>query len=175
MRRVVILGTGLLAVGAAFCAGRASAPKLKLKYPWAGELLNRPCGKTELEWRCATGGIRKDGDIPLTKAFVLRTLTAEIKPKGIVVRADVTRRDGVVLHWAQRGWAAALRDACSRVNRLARQRFGDGTDETKPFANWNSLAVALTLDGLPAMQVVGGNQRTFTLAEARKLAGKTDG
>ena len=90
MRRVVILGTGLLAVGAAFCAGRASAPKLKLKYPWAGELLNRPCGKTELEWRCATGGIRKDGDIPLTKAFVLRTLTAEIKPKGIVVRADVT-------------------------------------------------------------------------------------
>ena len=154
MRRVVILGTGLLAVGAAFCAGRATAHKLK--YPWAGELLNRPCGKTELEWRCATKSLRKDADQALTKVFTLRSLVAEIKPKGVIVCADITRRPGAVVGPGHRGWNPALREACAAAFRQGRLRFGDGLGPDKPFTYWPGMAVLLSVDGTPAMKGVDG-------------------
>ncbi len=154
MRRVVILGTGLLAVGAGFCAGRAS----KLKFPWAGELLNRPCGKTELEWRCATKGLRRDKPVVSGIYWTITSLRAEIRRKGVVVHANVALQPTKVITKTHE----ALVDGCRQASFYAEEHFGHGRERGQPFTHWRNLAVYLSVDGKPAMVAVGGKFQEVT-------------
>lgn len=82
MKRLALL---LLISATCFAAGQA-APKLK--FPWAGDKLNEPCGKTELEWRCATSGIDAR-PVRLNRYSSLVGLKYEPHADGLVVKAAI--------------------------------------------------------------------------------------
>ena len=144
--------TAILLAGT-FAAGREAA---KLKFPWAGETLNRPCGKTEIEWRAATRGLSHDAPVPITPIFEVTAMRGEVKRQGLLVTANVRRREGVVHPYACRGWAQGLRDACGAIHKQAVRRYGQGDAPGKPFYKWNGIAVMLYVDGNLSMQAVGG-------------------
>jgi len=154
-----LLAAGVLVV-AGFAAGNA-APKLK--YPWAGEKLNEPCGKTVLEWKLATGSIRQDKSIPINKSFMLTGLTATPKPAGLVAQAEVRIRPGYKLRRGDPGWAKECQDACETIFYMVQERFGEGRGyEDKLFRYWSNLAIGLRVDGKPAMEAIEGK---FTLVK----------
>ena len=153
MKRTALVGWTLGIAALAFCAGRAG----KLKFPYAGEALNSPCGKTMLEWRCETNSVRQDKPLAITNAFELISMSAKPSRKGLVVRANVRLREKVALQRGKPGWEEACRGACDQVYWLSQERFGEGRGyDTKVFHHWQHIAVGLSVDGKAVMQVVGG-------------------
>lgn len=149
--KIILVAAGF---GVSFCLGAAVKPKLK--FPYAGPELNKPCGKTELEWRCATRGVRDDKPITLTTQFSMVGLSAEPRAKGLLVDAHLERRAGILLPYACRGWNAALRDAAKTAYAHALRRFGTGKELGKPMTNWNDICVRLHLDDRIAMIALEG-------------------
>ena len=152
MKRLALYVAGMAVAAAAFAAGQAT----KLKFPWAGDALNRPCGKTELEWRCATAGIRADPPVTNGELWVVNSIAAEPRPKGLVLRRDVSPQNGVILRRGMPGWRGALGSGCRRGLSLAQARFGTGPGKGRAYDRWAHLAVYLSVDGAPSMVGVGG-------------------
>ena len=151
MKRAVFLAVALAALGAAFAAGQATAPGMK--FPYAGAMLNGPCGRTELEWRCATAGIRSDKVVPAGIYWTIRSLCAEPRAKGLVVRANVElQADKVITDKRD-----ALENGCWRAYEYALDHFGHGRGKGKPMTQWQNIAIYLSVNGKPAMVGVGGN------------------
>jgi len=155
MKRAVFLAVALAALGVAFAAGNAVP---KLKYPWAGEKLNADCGKSLLEWKAASAGLRDDPPIPLTSIFQMTALSAEVRPQGLVLTAKLIRRPGVVHEYACHGWAQGLRDASAAIHKQVIARYGAGSGPGTPFTNWNNLALLLYVDDTLSMKCVAGHQ-----------------
>jgi len=154
MRKELFLAVALIGVGVAFAAGNA-APKLK--FPWAGEKLSADCGKTMLEWKVASAGLRSDPPIPLTSIFQMTALSAEVRPQGVVLTAKLARRPGVVHEYACHGWAQGLRDASAAIHKQAIARYGAGSGPGTPFNNWNNLAAMVYVDEKLSMKSVVGH------------------
>jgi len=161
-----VLALGIVGFGlACFGAGRAA----KLRFPWAGEALNRPCGKTMLEWKCATGGIRQDKPLKLTHHFALVELSATPKPRGVLVVGNIIRRKESRADLIGDQAIAAYREACDEIFWLAQDRFGEGRGfEDKPFGHWKGIAVGLRLNGKPIMSVVRGKHTIIRAAKRGK-------
>ena len=153
MRKWAMLGVGLLVAGA-FAAGNAVP---KLKHPWAGQTLSQPCQQTLLEWKVATGGVRKDPNVVLTPIFEMTAMSAEVKPRGLVVTVQARRRKGVVHPFPCKGWCQSLRDACAAIHTQAVRRYGSGTGPGTPFHKWNGLAVILYVEGNLSMKAISGH------------------
>ncbi len=154
MRKVAFAGI-MLASGFALGAGAA-----KLKFPYAGKALNQPCGKTELEWRCAVQSAARAESEPITGQFELLAMTFTPKAKGLVVDVHVRRREGILLPYAARGWTKALSAAADYGYRHAIRHIGTGTTLGRPFVGWNSIAVRVYLDGRLSMQALEGKYQT---------------
>ena len=154
MKRLALYVAGMAVAAAAFAAGQAT----KLKFPWAGDALNRPCGKTELEWRLATKGIRKDEPVNLAGYWMIRELRPEIRAKGVVLHANVSLRpDKAITDRAE-----ALRNGCWNVCDYGQRAFGHGKGKGKPFTYWKNIAIYLSVDGKPAMVAIGGQFQEVT-------------
>ncbi len=138
--------------GLAFAAGNA-APKVKLKFPYAGAKLNQPCGKTEFEWRCATKGIRRDKPHKLSRYFDLVRLRAMPRKKGLLVRAEIVRRPGKTDYGDSSLVSMAVRD----LERLMPDRFGfDRPSDGEPFWRGKDRRLELFVKGkLVAVQEDG--------------------
>ena len=146
MRRtpVLLAVAGLCAV--AFCAGRA----VKLKFPWAGDALNRPCGKTELEWRCVSHRISPPKSLGIE--WQITHFVAEPKQKGLRLQVNLGER-GKVSH------ATAMRALSLAKRRL----FQDHLDpflkptmpkdpnrlypEASPFHDWKNVCLEVYVNG----------------------------
>lgn len=119
MKRMILL-IAVVAAGS-FCLG-AAAEKKKLKFPWAGEKLNKPCGKTELEWKCARAEMKPVAPTKLTKHFNLVAFGAKPQPNGLLVKALVVHRPKVVIR--QLSWNAAVEYASRMVLAKVRKEIG---------------------------------------------------
>jgi len=114
MKRTVVIVV-LLAAG--FVGGASSRPAMR--WPWAGEAYNQLCGKTWLEWRCLEQRINPR-PVPLTPTWQLDTLLAEPRPRGLLVKANVSLKAGARAkpndprYIEQR--AKAEREVCRYVN-----------------------------------------------------------
>lgn len=154
MKRTVLL----VLLVSAFAVGAASRPALK--FPWAGEALNRLRTMTELEWRVSTNAIRRGKTIPLTKHFILIGLTATIKEQGLVVKAEAVTRPNLKLRPGTGEWEQACRDACNEAFWMVQERFGEGRGfDDKAFGHWQNIALGLIVNDMPMMEVIGGNGR----------------
>jgi len=169
MKRPALVILILMACAACFATGNA-APKMK--YPWAGAVLNAPCGKTLLEWKIATGGVRNDSPVVLTRIFEMTAMSAEIKPRGLVVTAQARRRAGVVHPCPCKGWCQALRDACAAVHKQVVRRYGNGSGPGTPFHHWNGLAVVLYVEGNLSMRAVSGHFTNVPWPDSKREAPK---
>ena len=88
MRKELFLAVALIGVGVAFAAGNA-APKLK--FPYAGDALNQPCGRTLLEWRC----LEKRVDcrpVPMNRDWALDIFLIEPQPAGLLAKMNISKR-----------------------------------------------------------------------------------
>lgn len=145
---VLVAGVALGAVGA------------KLKFPYAGEALNEPCGRTELEWRCAAQSWAAEEPRVITDQFLLVSAAYQAKPKGLLVDLHVTRRPGILLPYASRGWTEALTGAVGHARRTVLRHIGTGSVIGHPFVKGNDLAVRVYLDGQLSMTVIYGQVAT---------------
>jgi len=154
MKRTAILLVVVALAG--FAAGQAVE---KVKFPWVAEKdrarLNAPCGKTELEWRCATAKIGEPTDF--NGRFMLSGFDATPLPDGLLVKANVTWKKGLPGKSDQQNLQRILSDASDlEIPKLLAQRI---CPVDKQFRN---LEIHLFLEGrLVAKQNVDG----FALAK----------
>ena len=99
----------ILIASAAFCAGKEAATKPALKFPWAGEKLNQPCGKTELEWICATRSFRPKKALRIYDLWDINAMVVEPSKGGMNITVDLSPHKGSNL--APGKWAGALSNA----------------------------------------------------------------
>lgn len=77
MKRAIIV---LAILGVGVCAGLA-APEVVKKFPWASDEMNKPCGKTELEYRCDLLAV-KPTDTVIAGLFDIEEFTLEPNDTG---------------------------------------------------------------------------------------------
>jgi len=146
-RAIVIIGLVLvinMVVGSytAFCAGKEAA-KPALKFPWAGEKLNQPCGKTELEWLCATGGLRQDKPVRLSPAFSAERMIAVPANSGLAVKVYVAPNPSYKGKPGDKKWAGDVMVALAAARMEVQRRFGSGTGNDALYGNGQDLEVRL--------------------------------
>jgi len=123
MKRMVFVVGMVALVGVAFAAGNA-APKLK--FPWASEAMNKPCDKTELEWRCLANAIGGGGEpTKLSKEFTVVSLTAEPLTRGLRVKAVVAPRPPFKPDPRAANWWQIIDRNTRYATSIAKSRFGD--------------------------------------------------
>lgn len=81
----------IVALAVGVCIGQQVADK---KFPWASDDLNKPCGKTELEWRCAISRI-DPRPVAIKDRFEVLALDAEPKESGMTVKVAVGLKGGI--------------------------------------------------------------------------------
>jgi len=128
----------------AFAAGNAVP---KLKYPYAGDALNAPCGKTLLEWRCAES--RLDcRTTPMNRDWALDVFLVEAHPGGVLAKINLSHRHPK----ASMGTVQeAFYNAQCRLEKevLAEPPAGPGELRVgdKPFAGLSSTRIEFYADG----------------------------
>jgi len=145
MRRMSTVVLVVLAAGIAFAAGQA-APKLK--FPWAGEKLNAPCNRTELEWRCAANRIEQlPAPVKLCREFDLIHLVGQPASKGMEIKANLTPRPKVKIDTSAGAWDALMSHATTCVLWQARTRFGSGATDKDPMDDFADVAMSVYING----------------------------
>ena len=124
MRRILRVSIVVAVLGLVFGLGVAAEKKKPLKFPWAGEKLNEPCGKTKLEWKCITTQIRPSKPKRLTSHWDLAGFVAEPKKKGLLVTALVIRRPKV--KFPPLNWKFSVERAARDILRKVRSEIGGG-------------------------------------------------
>lgn len=114
---------------AAFALGQAAPKPKPLKFPWLNdaekEKLNADCGKTELEWRCATGKLITQPVNVVMPLMRLTGLVATPSKKGLAVAAEITTTTGLVFAPGRSDGNTKSRAAATRrvINREVKRRF----------------------------------------------------
>jgi len=112
MRRIVLVVGMIALAGAAFAAGNVVP---KLKFPWASEALNKPCDKTELEWRCLANAIPAQAKpAKLTRAYDMVELQAKPAKEGLLLKIVVAPRPPFAAAPGTDKWRGEM-DAISRI------------------------------------------------------------
>ena len=147
---IAVTVVSVLALGSRIAGRPASRPKLK--YPYAGERLNQPCGKTLLEWQCATQQVRCKPLTP-TKEWEITHLLAVPRPNGVLIQANIVRVKGFTDRAAHR-WLHRAKEA---VYKEAKQRFlsppggwpkpAGPIPRKDPFDGWRNCRVEIYVDG----------------------------
>ncbi len=122
MKRIVCI---LVLVAIGFAVGQA-APKVKLKFPWASEDLNKPATVTELEWRCAANGIGGPGEpAKLSREYKLIGIWAKPTAKGLQVTASISPRPPFKARLESEKWWKQMDHNSRLAMHHARRRFVD--------------------------------------------------
>lgn len=125
----------------------------KPKYPYVSEALNKPCGKTEFEWRCLENSIfHKPQPVLLNREFELLHIEAQPSSEMLLVRANVTRRKGVTEGPGHKQWGRILNIGTIAVLRQVYRRFGEGDKLDSPFVHFRNLRMQFYLDGVLAAE-----------------------
>ena len=148
MKRIALVLTVLVVAFGSFAAGQATKPVLK--FPWAGEALNKDCGKTELEWKLAANRIEQlPAPIKLTKEFNLVHLVGTPTAEGLNVKANVVVREGMKpLPFGNQGYHAQMEMATRMAMWQVQERFGNGRQAAGVFEDCKNLAIELYVDGV---------------------------
>ena len=117
MSRTLTVACVLLVTGLAYAAGVAT-------FTWVPEELRCPCDKTELEWRLVANAIRQDKPVKLCGEFDLLNLRGTVKPKGLLVEANLRPRPALRFGEQDKRWAMIMRTAENAVWEHARKSFG---------------------------------------------------
>ena len=150
MRRTALILAVAAIAAASFAAGQAA----KLKFPWAGDILNGPCGKTLLEWKCQANAIRCEPLKP-TKEWRVTHLYATLHQRGVLVRANITRTpghtDGNRARWLHRAKESVYREAKSRFAPwLLPPKDAKAPFQRAPALEWDHCRVEVYVDGKAA-------------------------
>ena len=142
---------------AVFAAGNAVP---KLRFPWAGEKLNEPCDRTELEWRCVANRIEQlPAPIKLCREFDLIHLVAVPMAKGMEIKANLLPRLKIKIDTSPGGWNSLMSHATTCVLWQARTRFLGGATDKEPLDDFADVAMRLYIEGeLVATRTAQGMQ-----------------
>jgi hypothetical protein len=120
MGKRAIVSVVLLAAGAGI--GATTGPALK--FPWASEALNAPCGKTALEWKCLEAKIDARPK-PLSGKFQIVNFILLPGPTGLQVKADIGIKSGVPpVDPRGANWGRLFTDLTMEVKREAEKTTG---------------------------------------------------
>jgi len=145
MKRTIVVAV-LLAAG--FCAGAASRPSMR--WPWAGEKLNQPCNKTELEWRIATKDLRCEPLHP-TREWAITHILARPGSGGLLIQANIVRTpgfsDGARARWLQRAKDGVYREVKTRFGGLLAPSPTPGPFRVGAGTEWDHCRLEIYVDG----------------------------
>jgi len=112
----------LMAIALGFAFG-AQPPPAKLKFPYAPAELNRPCGRTELEWQCLLKSMRPSAPTRLNRRWSIIRFEAKPEPKGLLVAAEIAPRPGNDHGPADKDWQTQMKYVSWAVEHAAYRRF----------------------------------------------------
>ena len=136
MKRVCCGVLMVLAVLAAAYAGQTM-------FPWASEELRKPCGKTILEWQIATNNMRPAAPQKLTTEFDVVQMVAMPKPRGLVVRMNLTRRPGVRFAPGDKNWHYKVHGLPATAANFVRRTY----KMSDAFEDMRNLYLLISIDG----------------------------
>jgi len=153
MKRIGFTLIVLAVAGLSFAAGKEAG----LKFPYVGEKLNEPCGKTEFEWRCLQGSIiQNPKPIVINSAWDMLHFEAKPQPGGLLVMANLGRRKGNTVQPRKRGWLRSIDSAMTDCYQMTYKRFA----KFDPL--YVNLEIRLHVDG---KLVATKNEKGFTWAK----------
>ena len=116
------LPVSLLSIALGVALGAAPAPP-KLKFPYAPAELNRPCGRTELEWQCLLKSMRPCTPIKLNRSWNIIRFEAKPESKSLLVAAEIAPRPGNKHRPADQHWQTQMKYVSWAVEHAAYRRF----------------------------------------------------
>ncbi|MHC4718505.1 MAG: hypothetical protein ACYS5V_16160 [Planctomycetota bacterium] len=123
MKRITLATALISLAGLGFAAGQAVP---KVRFPWASADLNKPCGKTELEWRCVANAIGGPGKpAKLSREYKLVQLWAKPTRKGLSVTASIQPRPPFKARPNTKTWWKQMDHNSRLAMHHARRRFVD--------------------------------------------------
>lgn len=135
---------------------RLKAPRVPLekttppekKFAYVSDKLNKPCGRTMLEWNCAANRIQQQPTpLKLCRDFNLVHLVASPTPARLVVKANCEPRPKIVIDTSPEGWQFVVTNATHFVLPEIRRRFGDGNRRGGAFGEFRDVRLEFYVNG----------------------------